>query len=644
MPALATNLVRDFSTLAALAPRWWELWESSPSATPFQSPAWLLSWWAEFHPGELLCGIAMGEDRLKALFPFYLEEAKGGSRLLPIGISLSDYLDVLVDPQCPDAADAVTTLMCEGPWASWSFEEMPPGAVAAGLHQPVSCLENLSRQETCPVLQLPEGCDLESCVPARRRRQLRRARVIAASLGETRIRRCEDDSQRFLDVLFALHRARWRERDESGVLADPHVQNFHRTVLPRLAAAGLARCYLLALGGRPIAAYYGLLHRGRAYAYLGGFDPNFAEASPGAILIGQAIADAISRRRAANSTFCAVRRLTNIAGEHATGGTRAASGRRHWSMREPAGLASALDRLLGAYCAGEMPAGVVLMHLALSAGNARELAAALDARTLDARLNADATTAQRIEELTGLASSDAFETVRQVSSTLSHEPRPQAKTGEAVKQIAAAFDRAVSVSPEGSVALYSLGRPDILEGATSEIVDFMGSLGLLGPERVLLDIGCGIGRFELALAPHVRRILGVDISAGMIETARRRCASHENASFRLSRGTRLPRLAASSFDCIFAVDSFPYIVQADPELPGRYVKDAARLLKSGADLLIFNYSYRADRGADARDVERLASLDGFEILRVDERPFHLWDGRVFHLRKSRRSPPRRPSR
>ena len=54
------------------------------------------------------------------------------------------------------------------------------------------------------------------------------------------------------------------------------------------------------------------------------------------------------------------------------------------------------------------------------------------------------TTALRIEELIGLASSDAFETVRQVSSTLSHEPAPQAKTGEAVKQIAAAFDRAVS--------------------------------------------------------------------------------------------------------------------------------------------------------------------------------------------------------
>jgi CelD/BcsL family acetyltransferase involved in cellulose biosynthesis len=293
MRALETRLVVDLPTLAALEPQWWELWARCPEATPFQSPAWLLSWWEVFSPGELLCGIAADAGRLKALFPFYLEEAETGPRLLPIGISLSDYLDVLVDPQCPEAADAVVKLMGEARWASWSFEEMPPGSAVGNLACPNSCSQTLWPQETCPVLHLREGCDLDSCVPARRRRQLRRARAIAAGLGKIHVSRCEADSQRFLDQLFALHRARWREREESGVLADPQVQNFHRAVLPRLTAAGLARCYILALEGRPIAAYYGFIHRDHAYAYLGGFDPAFAEASPGAILVGQAVADAI---------------------------------------------------------------------------------------------------------------------------------------------------------------------------------------------------------------------------------------------------------------------------------------------------------------------------------------------------------------
>ena len=46
-------------------------------------------------------------------------------------------------------------------------------------------------------------------------------------------------------------------------------------------------------GGALAGVYYGMQHAGRAYAYLGGFDPAFEEASPGAILIGHAIAEAI---------------------------------------------------------------------------------------------------------------------------------------------------------------------------------------------------------------------------------------------------------------------------------------------------------------------------------------------------------------
>ena len=290
---LSADLAADMATLSPLVPQWWELWKRCPLATPFQSPAWLLSWWEIFAPGELFCGFATHEQKLEALFPFYLEKTDRGPRLLPIGISLSDYLDVLVDPQLPAIARAVVEKMCEARWLSWSFENMPPKALAEDLATPLCCKETLSAQEACPVLLLRGGRDLEDCVPARRRRQLRRAWRIAATVGEIRVLRYENEGEQFLDLLFALHSARWSEREQNGVLADRRVQNFHRLTLPRLAAVGLARCYVLTLAGRPVGAYYGLLHRERAYAYLGGFAPDVAEISPGAILIGQAIADAI---------------------------------------------------------------------------------------------------------------------------------------------------------------------------------------------------------------------------------------------------------------------------------------------------------------------------------------------------------------
>ena len=42
------------------------------------------------------------------------------------------------------------------------------------------------------------------------------------------------------------------------------------------------------------AVYYGFLHHDRAYAYLGGFDPELPRLSPGAQIIGHAIDQAIA--------------------------------------------------------------------------------------------------------------------------------------------------------------------------------------------------------------------------------------------------------------------------------------------------------------------------------------------------------------
>jgi CelD/BcsL family acetyltransferase involved in cellulose biosynthesis len=98
----------------------------------------------------------------------------------------------------------------------------------------------------------------------------------------------------FLDALFALHQRRWEQRGERGVLAEPRVQAFHRAALPGLMAAGIARALTLDIDGRAVGAYYGFQHRDRAYAYIGGLDPEFEEASPGALTIEAAMQRAAS--------------------------------------------------------------------------------------------------------------------------------------------------------------------------------------------------------------------------------------------------------------------------------------------------------------------------------------------------------------
>ena len=204
--------------------------------------------------------------------------------------------------------------------------------------------------------------------------------------------------------------------------------------------------------------------------------------------------------------------------------------------------------------------------------------------------------------------------------------------GDAIARIRALFDAAVAQSPEASVAAYSLGDPAILARATAEIVAFLTAERLLDPQADVLDLGCGIGRIAAAIAPAVRSVLGLDISPGMVAEAARRHGGVANLRFAVTGGTDLAPLAAASFDLVLAVDSFPYLVQAGPPAE-RHVAEAARVLRPSGALAILNLSYRGAPEADRADARDWAARHGFDLALDGIRPFRLWDGTIFLLRR-----------
>jgi SAM-dependent methyltransferase len=208
-------------------------------------------------------------------------------------------------------------------------------------------------------------------------------------------------------------------------------------------------------------------------------------------------------------------------------------------------------------------------------------------------------------------------------------------TGEragSVDAIREQFDRAVALAPEAAVALYSLGSAETLDRATAEIADRLRAWGLLTPGIAVLDIGCGIGRIERALAPHVGTITGIDLSPAMVAEARRRCRDFANAEFACVDGRDLAAVAGRRFGLVLAVDAFPYLVAADPAIAARHVADAAGLMGPGGALAILNYSYRGDLARDRADIAELAAAHGFAIERNGTSDFKLWDGASFVLR------------
>lgn len=298
MTSLVAQTIDEEGALAALVPEWWDLWHRAESATPFQSPAWLLAWWHHFHPGELFCVAVRDGRRLVGLAPLYIEDGAYGRRLLPVGISMSDYLDVLLDPAVDREAGAALVRHLERhaqAWDGWDLEELAPGASALSLPLPENCEETAHGQSACPSLKLPAAVEeLAGVIPPRKLRKLRMARNRAERRGETLLRRVGDgEAAAFLQTLFDLHDARWTSRGEDGLLGDARVRRSQEEALPGLMGAGFVRLYELEIGGKVVGGYYGFLHRRRAYAYLGGFDPDFAYESPGTILMAHAIEEAV---------------------------------------------------------------------------------------------------------------------------------------------------------------------------------------------------------------------------------------------------------------------------------------------------------------------------------------------------------------
>jgi SAM-dependent methyltransferase len=302
------------------------------------------------------------------------------------------------------------------------------------------------------------------------------------------------------------------------------------------------------------------------------------------------------------------------------------SGDSPWLAASPERLRPAL-----AGCgSGALPANVALLRLAMEATGAGEVEGALAHAAEAARHLGETGAAGRLGEALGLwrANPQAFGLVRSVLGGVEH-----GGSEGGVAQWAEAFDRLAAATPEGGVALYALGNPDLLREATTEVVARLGGWGLLGRDRRVLEVGCGIGRLAAALSPHVAHVTGLDVSEGMIARARERCGGLANVTLAVSSGRDLAGVGDGSADLVLAADVFPYLVQAGAEVVERHGAEAARVLGPGGHLVILNYSYRGDPGRDREDVAALAGRHGFELARVATGDFALWDAATFVLRR-----------
>ncbi|HKT59517.1 MAG TPA: GNAT family N-acetyltransferase [Gemmatimonadales bacterium] len=292
-PAVATTI----DELERLTPEWERLWRDCPSATPFQSPAWVIPWWRMFGRGSLRVAMLWSEERLAALAPL---QADATVRL--VGTGNSDHLDALCLPGAArELRDTLEELLAAEPRARGvDLVQLPPSSPLVELR--LGSHSTTTPGEPCPVLPLPPdaAATLEDAVPPKVVRRVVAERRRAARRGPLRVEWAEgapiETALAIFDDLVRLHSFAWAARGAPGLLADRHVVEFHRAVIRRAHPLGLVELCRLWIGDVPAAAYYGLRDQRRAYYYLGGFDPELGAVSPGTLVVAAAIESARHRR------------------------------------------------------------------------------------------------------------------------------------------------------------------------------------------------------------------------------------------------------------------------------------------------------------------------------------------------------------
>jgi len=290
--SLQFRLLQTTRELEEFSPQWDELWRIDGNATPFQSPAWLLPWWHCFTQ-ELRALVISRSGELVAFLPFYLcHNAPGASQLLLLGVGTTDYLDGLFAPVCTtqDVASGLRFLGATEGWDMLCASQLRPHSLLAKALESVSGAAQFEG-ESCsqaPAARLQE-------MPLKVRRNVRTYRNRAMRLG--RLELAQADSTNWsaaFDDLVRLHSARWQCRGEPGVFADERVVQWHRAALPILEDRGMLRLLSLRVNGETVAVLYALVdppwrRQRTAYLYLSAYALEFAELSPGTLLLAMAI-------------------------------------------------------------------------------------------------------------------------------------------------------------------------------------------------------------------------------------------------------------------------------------------------------------------------------------------------------------------
>ncbi|TXS56654.1 GNAT family N-acetyltransferase [Streptomyces sp. t39] len=278
-PGTTVTLCRDPRAFTELAPEWGRLHRACGAATPFQSHAWLDSWWRSYGAeGRLRVVLARRDGRLIGAAPLMLVH-RPMPLLVPLGGAISDYGDLVVDDGQADRALRALSHGLEraARGAVVDLREVRPGAVAERLYEQWAGPRARLDDSVCMELPAVPVEDLVRRMPAARAQRARSKLRRLDALGIAAATVAADAVPDAVDRLLRLHELQWRGRGVNVEHLRPRFREHLVRAVTRMTADDEATLTEFRMDGEVVAVGLTLRAGRMSGGYLYGADPVLRE-------------------------------------------------------------------------------------------------------------------------------------------------------------------------------------------------------------------------------------------------------------------------------------------------------------------------------------------------------------------------------
>lgn len=277
--ARSIELVTDETAFTALRADWDGLYERCGAATPFQSHAWLHSWWLSYgRRGRLRLLVVREHGRLVAAAPLMLRPVPVPA-FVPLGGAISDYTDVLVDDERADHAAAALAegLSAAARTALIDLREVRPGGAAELVYERWSGPRLRMSDSVCLELPALPMDQLVSRLPSGKAQRVRAKLRKLSALGVQWRVVGPDEVDMALRRLLELHRLQWQGRKVTQEHLRPRFREHLVRSVGSMVRSGNATVTEFRIDDDVVAVDVTLLSRRLAGGYLYGAHPQLRE-------------------------------------------------------------------------------------------------------------------------------------------------------------------------------------------------------------------------------------------------------------------------------------------------------------------------------------------------------------------------------